>query len=73
MYYWVQNARLAAEEVNKEKEASDKNFVHPGPLKMAIKADANEKYPSVNLVIETLRNQKQNKFSFITGMRAEEK
>ncbi len=73
LYYWVQNTRLAAEEVNKEKEASDKNFVHPGPLKMAIKADANEKYPSVNLVIETLRNQKQNKFSFITGMRAEDK
>ena len=72
LYYWVQNARLAAEEVNKEKENEDKNFVHPGPLKIAIKADANEKYPSINLVIETLRNQKQNKFSFITGLRANE-
>lgn len=72
LYYWVQSARLAAEEINKEKESADKNFVHPGPLKLAIKADAEEKYPAVNLVIETLRNQKQNKFSFITGMRANE-
>lgn len=72
LYQWVQTARLAAEEVNQAKEG-DKDFVHPGPLKIAIKADATEKYPSVNAVIETLRNQKQNKFSFITGLRAEDK
>src|SRR5690606_14765133 len=30
-----------------------------------------EKYPVINLIIETLRNQKQNKFSFVTGLRHE--
>ncbi|UZJ65319.1 hypothetical protein OKW96_03640 [Sphingobacterium sp. KU25419] len=72
LYQWVQTARLAAAELNKEKE-SNKDFVDPGPLKIAIKADGAEKYPSINAVIETLRNQKQNKFSFITGLRAEDK
>ncbi|KAF5308753.1 hypothetical protein FQR65_LT17976 [Abscondita terminalis] len=68
LYHWVQSARLATAEITKEKE-SEKNFVDPGPMKIAIKADANEKYPSINLVIETLRNQKQNKFSFVTGLK----
>jgi len=72
LYQWVQTARLAAAELNKEKE-SNRDFVDPGPLKIAIRADATEKYPSINAVIETLRNQKQNKFSFITGLRAEDK
>ena len=72
LYQWIQTARLAAEEVNKAKEG-EKDFVYPGPLKIAIRADATEKYPSINAVIETLRNQKQNKFSFITGLRAEDK
>jgi hypothetical protein len=39
-------------------------------LTVAIKADADEKFPSLNLIIETLRNQKQNKFSFVTGLKA---
>ncbi|WP_270088755.1 ExbD/TolR family protein [Sphingobacterium sp. SYP-B4668] len=71
LYHWVQSARLATAEITKEKEG-EKNFVDPGPMKIAIKADANEKYPSVNLVIETLRNQKQNKFSFVTGLKGNE-
>ena len=40
-------------------------------LTVAIKSDANEKFPSLNLIIETLRNQKQNKFSFVTGLKAD--
>jgi len=71
LYHWVQSARLATAEITKEKEG-EKNFVDPGPMKIAIKADANEKYPSINLVIESLRNQKQNKFSFVTGLKGNE-
>jgi hypothetical protein len=41
-------------------------------MKVAIKADAEEKYAVMNLIIETLRNQKQNKFSFVTGLRQEQ-
>lgn len=69
LYQWVQVARLSAVEVNKEKEG-EKDYVEQGPLKIAIKADANEKYPSISTIIETLRNQKQNKFSFITSLKA---
>ncbi|MEJ5054226.1 ExbD/TolR family protein [Sphingobacterium sp. MYb382] len=68
LYQWVQQARLATLRYNKDREG-EKDFVDPGVMKVAIKADANEKYPTVNLIIETLRNQKQNKFSFVTGLR----
>lgn len=69
LYQWVQQARLATVKVNRDKENDDTNFVNPGPMQVAIKADAEEKYQVMNLVIETLRNQKQNKFSFVTGLR----
>ncbi|MFD2598386.1 ExbD/TolR family protein [Sphingobacterium corticis] len=71
LYHWVQQARLATVKINRDREAEDKNFVNPGPMQVAIKADAEEKYAVMNLIIESLRNQKQNKFSFITGLRAE--
>ncbi len=71
LYSWVQEARKATIEYNRSREG-EKDFVDPGPMKVAIKADAEEKYPTVNLIIETLRNQKQNKFSFVTGLRAEQ-
>ena len=69
LYQWVQQARFATIAYNRKRESEDKDFVDPGPMKVAIKADAQEKYPSINLIIETLRNQKQNKFSFVTGLR----
>lgn len=68
LYSWVQEARKATIEFNRSREG-EKGFVDPGPMKVAIKADAEEKYPAINLIIETLRNQKQNKFSFVTGLR----
>ena len=68
LYSWVQEARKATIEFNRSREG-EKNFVDPGPMKVAIKADAEEKYPAINMIIETLRNQKQNKFSFVTGLR----
>jgi len=71
LYSWVQEARKATIEYNRSREG-EQDFVDPGPMKVAIKADAEEKYPTVNLIIETLRNQKQNKFSFVTGLRAEQ-
>jgi len=69
LYHWVQQARMATLKYNRDHD-DDKNFVDPGMMKVAIKADANERYPTINMIIETLRNQKQNKFSFITGLRA---
>lgn len=72
LYHWVQQSRLATVKFNRDREAEDKNFQNPGPMTVAIKADADEKYSIMNLIIETLRNQKQNKFSFVTGLRAEQ-
>src|SRR5690606_36864781 len=70
LYSWVQEARRASIEFNRSRQG-EQNFVDSGPMKVAIKADAEEKYPVINLIIETLRNQKQNKFSFVTGLRHE--
>ncbi|MGO1243729.1 MAG: ExbD/TolR family protein [Sphingobacterium sp.] len=71
LYSWVQEARKATVEYNRSREG-DKGFEDPGPMKVAIKAAEKEKYPTIHLIIETLRNQKQNKFSFVTGLRAKE-
>lgn len=70
LYSWVQEARKATIEFNRSRE-DEKGFEDPGPMKVAIKADAEEKYPIISMIIETLRNQKQNKFSFVTGLRHE--
>src|SRR5690606_21199281 len=56
LYSWVQEARKATIEFNRSREG-EKGYVDPGPMKVAIKADAEEKYPVINLIIETLRNQ----------------
>ncbi len=72
LYHWVQQARMATVEFNRDRESKEKDFVDPGQMKVAIKADAKEKYSIMNLIIETLRNQKQNKFSFVTGLRTEQ-
>ncbi|QBQ41766.1 MULTISPECIES: ExbD/TolR family protein [Sphingobacterium] len=45
--------------------------LHEEQLKILIKADGNTKFPSVDKVIETLRNQKANKFSFVTSLKSE--
>ncbi|WP_156305316.1 ExbD/TolR family protein [Sphingobacterium endophyticum] len=71
LYHWVQQARLASVEFNRDQEGKVKGWEDPGAMKVAIKADAEEKYAVMNLIIETLRNQKQNKFSFVTGLRHE--
>ena len=71
LYHWVQQSRIATVEFNRDRAAEEKDFVDPGQMKVAIKADAKEKFTVMNLIIETLRNQKQNRFSFVTGLRHE--
>ncbi len=67
---WVKQARLASAKILQNRALEDgKDPDDIELLTVAIKADADEKFPSLNLIIETLRNQKQNKFSFVTGLK----
>src|SRR5690606_8613313 len=68
---WVKQARLSSAKILKNRAIElGKDPDDIDLLTVAIKADANEKFPSLNLIIETLRNQKQNKFSFVTGLKS---
>ncbi len=70
---WVKQARLASAKILQNRAIADgKDPDDIELLTVAIKADADEKFPSLNLIIETLRNQKQNKFSFVTGLKSTE-
>ncbi|GGH31052.1 biopolymer transporter ExbD [Sphingobacterium alkalisoli] len=72
LFHWVKQARIASAKILKDRAIVDSK--DPDDIELmtvAIKADADEKFPSLNLIIETLRNQKQNKFSFVTGLKAD--
>lgn len=72
LFSWVKEARVASATILRNRameEGKDPDDIEL--MTVAIKADANEKFPSLNLIIETLRNQKQNKFSFVTGLKAD--
>ncbi len=57
LFWWVKNARKADKLVrNKE-------------LRIAIKGDAKEEYPTIAKIIKTLQKQKVNKFGLITSLR----
>lgn len=72
LFSWVKQARIASAKILKDNAIADgKDPDDIELLTVAIKADADEKFPSLNLIIETLRNQKQNKFSFVTGLKAD--
>ena len=72
LFSWVKQARLASAKILKDKAIEDgKDPDDIELMTVAIKSDADEKFPSLNLIIETLRNQKQNKFSFVTGLKAD--
>lgn len=72
LFSWVKQARIASAKILKDKAIADgKDPDDIELMTVAIKSDANEKFPSLNLIIETLRNQKQNKFSFVTGLKAD--
>lgn len=57
---WVLAARFAAKEA------------HQTELKIAIKGDAKEEYPTIKKVIDILQEQKVNKFFLVTGLRSED-
>jgi biopolymer transport protein ExbD len=57
LYAWVKNARKA-----------DK-LVHNKELRIAIKGDSKEEYPTIAKVIKTLQKQEVNKFGLITSLR----
>jgi biopolymer transport protein ExbD len=72
LYHWVKQARLASGKILKDRaieKGEDPDDIDL--LTVAIKSDADEKFPSLNLIMETLRNQKQSKFSFVTGLKAD--
>jgi biopolymer transport protein ExbD len=57
LYWWVKNARKA-----------DK-LVHNKELRIAIKGDSKEEYPTIAKIIKTLQKQKVNKFGLITSLK----
>lgn len=61
LFWWVKNARKA-----------DK-LVHNKELKIAIKGDSKEEYPTIAKIIKTLQKQKVNKFGLITSLKTASK
>jgi biopolymer transport protein ExbD len=57
---WILAARYATKELN----STD--------LRLSIKGDSKEEYPTIKKVIDILQKQKINKFSLITSLRKEE-
>ncbi|MGX7667395.1 ExbD/TolR family protein [Flavobacterium pedocola] len=57
---WILAARFAAKDI------------HQAELKVAIKGDAKEEYPTVKKVIDILQEQKVNKFFLVTGLRTKD-
>ncbi|GAA4097607.1 ExbD/TolR family protein [Mucilaginibacter panaciglaebae] len=57
LFWWIKNARKA-----------DK-LVHNKELRIAIKGDAKEEYPTIAKIIKTLQKQEVNKFGLITSLR----
>src|ERR1700744_198981 len=58
LYDWVHSARLA-----------DK-YLHNKELKIGIKGDSQEEYPTVQKVIATLQKQKVDRFNLITALKS---
>jgi biopolymer transport protein ExbD len=63
---WVYNARIATKEIS---EASGAKGVE---LKLAIKGDAKEQYPSIKKVMDILQDQQINNFNLVTGLRGKD-
>ena len=60
MKEWILAARYATKEVNDVE------------MRVAIKGDSNEQYPSIKKIIDILQDQKINKFSLLTNLRSED-
>ncbi|MFM6975828.1 MAG: ExbD/TolR family protein [Sphingobacteriaceae bacterium] len=61
LHEWILAARYATKELNNK------------DLRLSIKGDSKEEYPTIKKVIDILQKQKINKFSLITSLRKEEK
>lgn len=58
---WILQARYATKEINNKE------------MRVSIKGDAKEEYPTVKKIIDILQEQNINKFSLITSMEADSK
>lgn len=64
---WVKAARESAFELSQAKGENP-----PNELKVAIKGDSKEKFPTVKKVLDLLQKQEVNKFYLVTGLRSED-
>jgi biopolymer transport protein ExbD len=58
LFQWIQQARLATAEL------------HKVDMRVSIKGDSEEEYPTVRKIVDVLQKQKVNKFSLITSAEA---
>lgn len=58
LYRWIEQARYATAEL------------HQVEMRVSIKGDADEEYPTVRKIVDVLQRQKVNKFSLITSAEA---
>ncbi|MBC7614979.1 MAG: biopolymer transporter ExbD [Pedobacter sp.] len=58
LYRWIEQARRATAEL------------HNTEMRISIKGDADEEYPTVRKIVDVLQRQKVNKFSLITSAEA---
>ena len=58
LYRWIEQARYATAEL------------HNIEMRISIKGDAEEEYPTVRKIVDVLQRQKVNKFSLITSAEA---
>lgn len=61
LFDWIKAARQATKEVNNT------------ALRISIKGDSEEEYPTIKKIIAVLQSQEVNKFSLITSLRGEDK
>ena len=60
LHDWIRNARIATKEINN------------AAMRVSIKGDADEEYPTVKKIIDILQRQEVNKFSLITSLEAKD-
>lgn len=61
LFNWIREARLATKALNNAE------------LRLSIKGDSKEEYPTIKKVIDILQKQEVNKFSLITSLRSAKK
>lgn len=61
MFNWIRESRIATKALN------------GAELRLSIKGDSKEEYPTIKKVIDILQKQKVNKFSLITSLRSAKK